>query len=121
VPRGWSKEAPILTQSRIDVPASNASVGAGPVAVAGVAWAPDRGISRVEVQVDGGEWQNATIATPIGPQTWVQWKWTWQAEPGDHALVVRATDGAGEVQTDQVTRPDPDGARGHHSIGVRVA
>ena len=92
-----------------------------PVAVAGVAWAPDRGISRVEVRVDEGEWQNATIATPIGPQTWVQWKWAWQAEPGEHVIAVRATDGAGEVQTDQVSPPDPDGARGHHTIRVRVA
>ena len=121
VPRGYAKEAPIKTMSRIDVPAANGSVGAGPVAVAGVAWAPDRGISRVEVQVDDGEWQNATIATPIGPQTWVQWKWTWQATPGEHVIAVRATDGAGEVQTDRVTPPDPDGARGYHSIGVRVA
>ena len=121
VPRGWSKEAPILTQSRIDVPLWNSGVSAGPVAVAGVAWAPDRGISRVEVRVDDGEWQNATIATPIGPQTWVQWKWAWQAEPGDHVIAVRATDGAGAVQTDQVTPPDPDGARGYHTIGVRVA
>ncbi len=121
VPRGWAKEAPILTQSRIDVPASNAGVSAGPVAVAGVAWAPDRGISRVEVQVDDGEWQNATIATPIGPQTWVQWKWAWQATPGEHVIAVRATDGAGEVQTDQITPPAPDGARGYHAIRVRVA
>jgi DMSO/TMAO reductase YedYZ molybdopterin-dependent catalytic subunit len=121
VPRGWAKEAPVLTQSRIDVPSANGSVGPGPVALAGVAWAPDRGISRVEVRVDEGEWQNATIAAPIGPQTWVQWKWTWQAAPGEHLIAVRATDGAGEVQTDQVTRPDPDGARGHHTIKVRVA
>ena len=120
VPRGWAKEAPILTQSRIDVPGSGSSVREGAVAVAGVAWAPDRGISKVEVAVDGGAWQQATIATPIGPQTWVQWKWTWQATSGDHQIEVRATDGTGEVQTDSVTRPDPDGARGHHRIAVRV-
>ncbi len=121
VPRGWAKEAPILTQSRIDVPNGSAQVTAGPVAVAGVAWAPDRGIARVEVSVDDGPWEEAVIATPIGPQTWVQWKWTWQATSGDHVLAVRATDGAGEVQTDRVTRPDPDGARGHHRVSVRVA
>jgi DMSO/TMAO reductase YedYZ molybdopterin-dependent catalytic subunit len=121
VPRGWAKEAPILTQSRIDVPDRNARVPAGPVAVAGVAWAPDRGISRVEVRVDGGDWQDATIATAIGPQTWVQWKLAWQATAGEHTLTVRATDGTGEVQTDMVTRPDPDGARGYHQIAVSVA
>jgi DMSO/TMAO reductase YedYZ molybdopterin-dependent catalytic subunit len=121
VPRGWAKEAPILTQSRIDVPRGEATMPAGTVAVAGVAWAPDRGISSVEVSVDGGAWQQATLAAEIGPQTWVQWKWSWQATAGDHVLAVRAIDGTGEVQTDQVTRPDPDGARGHHRIAVRVA
>ena len=120
IPRGWAKEAPVLTQSRIDVPNGTAQVQAGPVAVAGVAWAPDRGIVAVEVSVDGGPWQEAVIAAPIGPQTWVQWKWTWQATPGEHILAVRATDGTGEVQTDRVTRPDPDGARGHHQVAVRV-
>jgi DMSO/TMAO reductase YedYZ molybdopterin-dependent catalytic subunit len=120
VPRGWAKEAPILTQSRIDVPQGNASVKAGPVAVAGVAWAPDRGIEKVEVSVDGGDWQAATLATEIGPQTWVQWKWTWGATPGSHVLEVRATDGTGETQTAQQTPPPPDGARGHHRIAVQV-
>jgi DMSO/TMAO reductase YedYZ molybdopterin-dependent catalytic subunit len=120
VPRGWAKKAPILTQSRIDVPSGNGQVAAGTVAVAGVAWAPDRGISRVEVRVDDGDWQDAQLATAIGPQTWVQWKYPWQAAAGDHVLTVRATDGMGEVQSDQVTRPDPDGARGYHSIAVRV-
>ena len=121
VPRGWAKEAPILTQSRIDVPHANATVKTGIVNVAGVAWAPDRGISKVEVSVDGGDWQAATLSTEIGPQTWVQWKLPWQAEPGDHVLAVRATDGTGETQTDLVTRPDPDGARGYHQIRVKVA
>jgi DMSO/TMAO reductase YedYZ molybdopterin-dependent catalytic subunit len=120
VPRGWAKEAPILTQSRIDVPGGQ-TVAAGPVAVAGVAWAPDRGISKVEVRVDGGAWQTATLATELSAATWVQWKWVWQATSGQHILEVRATDGTGEVQTDQVTPPDPDGARGHHQIAVQVA
>ncbi len=121
VPRGWAKEAPILTQSRIDVPQSGASVKAGVVTVAGVAWAPDRGISKVEISVDGGDWQPAALATEIGPQTWVQWKLPWQAVAGDHVLEVRATDGTGEVQTDLVSPPPPDGARGHHRIEVKVA
>lgn len=121
VPRGWAKEAPILTQSRIDTPRRNAALQPGSVPVAGVAWAPDRGISRVEVNVDGGEWQEATLATAIGPQTWVQWQWTWQATSGDHTIFVRATDGNGEVQPAEFTRPDPDGARGHHKIPVKVA
>ena len=121
VPRGWAKEAPILTQSRIDRPHDGQTVQPGTVAVAGVAWAPDRGIARVEVQVDEGEWQEALISTPISDATWVQWVLRWEATSGDHRLKVRATDGTGEVQTADTSRPDPDGARGHHTISVQVA
>jgi DMSO/TMAO reductase YedYZ molybdopterin-dependent catalytic subunit len=120
VPRGWAKEAPILTQARIDVPQTGLRIPAGPVAVAGVAWAPDRGINKVEVRVDGGQWQTATLATELSAATWVQWKWTWQAAVGMHFIEVRATDGTGDVQTDKVTPPDPDGARGHHQIQVQI-
>ena len=121
VPRGWAKEAPILTQSRIDVPRDGSNVRTGPVTIAGVAWAPDRGIEKVELSVDGGPWQPARLATELSPATWVQWMLPWQATPGDHVIEVRATDGTGEVQTDLVTRPDPDGARGHHRIAVHAA
>jgi len=120
VPLGWAKEAPILTQSRIDVPSSGASLPAGPQPVAGVAWAPDRGVAAVEVQVDDGPWAPAELSTPISDATWVQWLYRWQAATGAHTLRVRATDGDGEIQTDRVTRPPPDGARGHHTIQVRV-
>jgi DMSO/TMAO reductase YedYZ molybdopterin-dependent catalytic subunit len=120
VPRGWAKEAPILTQSRIDVPRNGMQITAGTVAVAGVAWAPDRGISKVEVRVDAGPWQAATLATELSAATWVQWKWAWQAAAGTHVIEVRATDGTGAVQTDQVTPPAPDGARGHDQIQVEV-
>jgi hypothetical protein len=121
VPRGWAKEAPILTQSRIDVPRHGSTLDPGPVAVAGVAWAPDRGISAVEVQVDGGAWVPAELADAITPATWVQWVLRWEATSGEHLLRVRATDGNGEIQTADVTRPPPDGARGHHTIGVNVS
>jgi hypothetical protein len=120
VPLGWSKEAPILTQSRIDVPHDGAGVPAGPLTIAGVAWAPDRGVSAVEVRVDDGPWGPATLSTPIAKATWVQWRTSWAATPGDHTIEVRATDGTGTVQTDAVSPPAPDGARGHHRIRVRV-
>jgi DMSO/TMAO reductase YedYZ molybdopterin-dependent catalytic subunit len=120
VPLGWAKEAPILTQSRIDVPRSGAQLSAGMQPVAGVAWAPDRGVQRVEVQVDGGAWNEAELSAPISDATWVQWLYRWDATPGGRTLSVRATDGSGEVQTDQVSRPAPDGARGHHTIDVNV-
>jgi len=121
VPLGWAKEAPILTQSRIDVPRSGSSLPAGSVAVAGVAWAPDRGISAVEVKVDDEAWRVAEVSTPISDATWVQWLYRWEATSGEHRVSVRATDGDGDVQTDRVTRPPPDGARGHHTIRVTVS
>lgn len=121
VPLGWSKEGPILTQSRIDVPQDRASVAAGTVPIAGVAWAPDRGISGVEVQVDEDGWAAAEISTPISNATWVQFVHRWEATSGEHLIRVRATDGSGEVQTDERTQPAPDGARGHHTIRVSVA
>jgi len=120
IPLGWSKYGPILTQSRIDVPRFGASLPAGPVVVAGVAWAPDRGISGVEVRVDTGEWQPAALSTPISRATWVQWRFDWTAPAGSHRLEVRAIDGNGEIQTEDITPPAPDGARGHHRISVNV-
>ena len=121
VPLGWAKDAPILTQSRIDVPQSGATVPAGPVTIGGVAWAPDRGIEKVEFNIDGGAWQTAPISKPISNATWVQWQATWTATNGRHAISVRATDGTGDVQTAELTDPAPDGARGHHTITVFVS
>jgi DMSO/TMAO reductase YedYZ molybdopterin-dependent catalytic subunit len=121
VPLGWAKEAPILTQSRIDVPRGGSPLQPGTQPVAGVAWAPDRGVAGVEVQVDDGAWMPAEISAAISDATWVQWLFRWQATAGQHTLRVRATDGEGTVQTDQSTRPAPDGARGRHTIQVNVA
>ena len=118
VPLGWAQKAPILTQSRIDTPGSG-SVAAGHVPIAGVAWAPDRGVSKVEVGIDG-QWQEARLSSPISDATWVQWVYDWNSTPGNHHIEVRATDGNGEVQTDQRTAPAPDGARGWHSVDVNV-
>ena len=88
--------------------------------IAGVAWAPDRGIASVELQIDDLDWTPATISTPISDATWVQFVHPWEATAGDHRISVRATDGDGVVQTDERTRPEPDGARGHHMIEVSV-
>jgi DMSO/TMAO reductase YedYZ molybdopterin-dependent catalytic subunit len=120
VPRGWSAEGPIKTMSRIDVPAGLTEVAAGTVAVAGVAWAPTRGIGRVEVQVDDEPWQQAELAAPVNDLTWRQWLLRWEATPGRHRLRVRATDGDGETQTDQRAPVMPDGATGWHTITVTV-
>jgi DMSO/TMAO reductase YedYZ molybdopterin-dependent catalytic subunit len=121
IPLGWAKDGPILTQSRIDVPEDGKQVAAGPVAIAGIAFAPDRGISGVEVRIDDGDWQKATLSQAISRATWVQWTLPWTAAAGRHSIEVRAIDGTGEVQTDRMTDPAPDGARGHHTISVDVA
>ena len=117
VPLGWAKQAPILTQSRIDVPRRAGRVPAGGVEVAGVAWAPTRGISRVEVLLDDVEpWHTAEMSVPLSTAAWVQWRVTVEAAAGAHTLQVRATDGTGETQTSDRTPPAPDGARGYHTI-----
>jgi DMSO/TMAO reductase YedYZ molybdopterin-dependent catalytic subunit len=121
VDRGWAKDGPIKTQSRIDVPASGASVAAGTVTIAGVAWSPPQGIGRVEVAVDDGPWHEATLGAVASSNTWVQWSWDWVGAPaGTHVAVVRATDGNGVVQTDVPTPPEPSGATGWHYRGFTV-
>ncbi len=121
IPRGWAKEAPIKTQSRIDVPTSRQVLDPGPNVIAGVAWAPLRGIDRVEVQVGDGEWQAADISTPLSDRAWVQWKAEVDLESGRHQVRVRATDGTGDTQTAERASPRPDGATGHHQVRLQVA
>ena len=118
MPRGWSKEGPIKTQSRIDIP--QRSVPAGMVTVAGVAWAPTRGVSRVEVRVDEGEWIEATLGPVLGEEAWVQWWTDLDLAPGDYEIECRATDGTGAVQTEVRSNPAPNGATGWHLKPVRV-
>ena len=120
ISRGWAKDGPIKTMSRIDVPGGGGRLPAGRTAIAGVAWAPSRGVSAVEVRVDDGEWQQCRIGDVASENTWVQWLYEWDATPGDHAISVRATDAQGDVQTGDVTSPAPDGATGWHTRRVRV-
>lgn len=119
IPRGWAREGPIKTQTRIDVPRQS-TVPAGRQPIAGVAWAPSRGIDRVEVRIDDGPWRAARLADALGVDAWRQWVYDWDATPGRHTISARATDGTGEVQTAQVAPPAPDGASGHHRIEVQV-
>ncbi len=120
VPRGWSKQGPIKTQSRIDRPLHNRRIQAGMETIAGVAWAPNRGISKVEVSIDDGPWMEADLAESISDDSWRQWSLAWQATEGRHLVAVRATDGTGETQTDALAPPRPDGATGWHTISVVV-
>ncbi|MFD5276212.1 molybdopterin-dependent oxidoreductase [Pseudarthrobacter sp. NPDC058362] len=118
--RGWSERGPIKTMARVDVPRSFAKVPAGKVAVGGTAWAQTRGITKVELQIDDGDWVEAVLSTEASVDTWRQWSYEWDAAPGAHYLKVRATDGTGEVQTDQRADPVPDGASGWQSVMVTV-
>jgi DMSO/TMAO reductase YedYZ molybdopterin-dependent catalytic subunit len=120
VPRGWSQQAPIKTESRIDTPRDGAKRKAGTVAVAGVAWAQHRGISKVEVQVDNGPWQPATLAATVSSDTWREWSYAWPATAGKHDVRVRATDMTGQTQTSEQADPAPNGASGWHTIQVQV-
>ena len=117
--RGYSVKAPIKTSSRIDVPRSFAKVKSGDrVPVAGVAWSQDRGITAVEVRVDGGRWQEAELAEQDNIDTWRQWVWMWEPTGGNHTLEVRATDETGATQTDKRVPIAPNGSTGWHSVNV---
>jgi DMSO/TMAO reductase YedYZ molybdopterin-dependent catalytic subunit len=122
VPRGWAKQAPIKTQSRIDTPRGGSPLQVGTHAVAGVAWAPTRGISKVEVQFgEGAGWVEAELSEPLSENAWVQWRADWEAmEPGTYVITCRATDGDGNTQTPEIVPPAPDGATGWHSRTVVV-
>ena len=120
VKRGWSEQASVKTESRIDTPKPGKALAAGPVVIAGVAWAQRKGIARVEVGVDG-VWQEATLATQDTVDTWRQWYYRWQATPGAHKIQVRATDQTGYTQTAVVHGAEPNGATGYHTIQVNVA
>jgi DMSO/TMAO reductase YedYZ molybdopterin-dependent catalytic subunit len=118
--RGYSVKAPIKTSSRIDVPRSFARLRSGAVTVAGVAWAQGRGIGVVEVRVDGGTWQQAQLADADGVDSWRQWRWRWDARPGNHTIEVRATDGTGHSQTADRAPIAPNGSTGWHRVDVTV-
>jgi DMSO/TMAO reductase YedYZ molybdopterin-dependent catalytic subunit len=122
VDRGWSEEALARTTSVID---SVATLAADPetgiVPIGGIAWSGDEGISKVEVQVDDGPWQEAQLREPpLSPLSWVQWRLDWEGESGSHEFRVRAYDGNGELQIIESSGARPDGATGIHSVRMRV-
>ncbi len=120
VERGWSREARPQIVSVIDTIAVDAAED-GVVPVGGIAWAGDRGIWQVEVQVDDGAWEPAALRTPpLSALTWVQWRYDWPATPGRHTLRVRAMDGTSTLQTSREQGVRPDGATGYHSRTVTI-
>jgi len=120
VDRGWDQEAPIKISARIDTPRTLAKVPAGTTVIGGVAWAQTKGISKVEVAIDGDDFQEATLADELTVNTWRQWTLPWDAPAGRHRITVRATDGDGVLQTEDRADPFPNGASGWMSIFVDV-
>lgn len=119
--RGWTREAKVKMTSRIDLPTDGAVLTTKPTWIAGVAYASNQGIGRVEVSTDAGAtWQPATLRRPLGSLTWVLWQYRWQPTSGSHVLAVRAIDLAGNVQTISEAPPLPDGASGYHAAQVFV-
>jgi DMSO/TMAO reductase YedYZ molybdopterin-dependent catalytic subunit len=116
VERGWDAAAIVKTMSVIDT-VYQSEEDTNSVLVGGIAFAGAREISKVEVQVDDGAWQEAELRAPaVSPLTWVQWRYMWPAQEGRHTFRVRAYDGTGELQQTEVSAPHPSGATGIHSV-----
>ncbi len=121
VVRGWSQEARPKIVSVIDTIAKDEPGDDGRVPVGGIAWAGDRSITKVELQIDDGNWLETTLRTPtLSPLTWVQWRYDWSPLSGKHEFRVRATDGNGDLQIEEKSGVRPDGATGFHSKDVRI-
>lgn len=124
--QGWGPDFVTPTRSRIDVPENDSWIKiadmAKGVTVKGIAYGGDRGVSKVEISLDGGDnWEPATITYPGTKLTWALWKYDWSPkEPGDYSLVVRATDGEGEVQELEEDRAFTSGVTGFHEIAVHL-
>ncbi|CAB4909660.1 unannotated protein [freshwater metagenome] len=116
--RGWGALGPIKTAARIDTPRSGSSVTAGKTVFAGVAWDQHTGIEAVEVQVDEGKWMPATLSEEYSKDTWRQWMIELDLPAGQHAIRARATNSAGELQTNKTADTVPDGATGYPKISV---
>jgi DMSO/TMAO reductase YedYZ molybdopterin-dependent catalytic subunit len=116
---GWDNIAEIKTASRIDLPRELTEVSDAAV-VAGLAWAGDRGIRRVEVSLDGGAtWLPATLRRELARAAWRQWRFPLPpGAAGRRSLTVRAVDGRGDLQTAKEAPPHPSGASGYHQVDV---
>jgi DMSO/TMAO reductase YedYZ molybdopterin-dependent catalytic subunit len=122
IPRGWAKEGPVVTQSRIDTPKPGSRVrGGADFVFGGVAWAPNIGVDKVELSVDGGPWLEAEVADPLSKSSWVLWKLDYDLPAGKHDVMVRATDATGYTQTDALAPPAPSGATGWHTVSFSAS
>ena len=119
VRRGWDKDAVMRATSVIDTVAVADVVTTGDqqlIPVGGIAHAGDRGISRVEVKVDNGDWTPAELRTPLSQTTWVIWRYDWPFQSGDHTFAVRCYDGNNQMQITTVEGTRPSGATGIDTV-----
>jgi DMSO/TMAO reductase YedYZ molybdopterin-dependent catalytic subunit len=119
--RKWATAAPVKLSSRVDTPRPLSTVDAGQQVIGGVAWAQPDGVARVEVRLDGGEWQEARLGPSAGVEYWRQWYLPWEAVPGSHQIAVRATNRRGRTQTAERATPFPDGSSGIQQVVVNVS
>ena len=123
VVRGWDKEAVVRATSVIDTVAVNQKFeqdGQQLIPVGGIAWAGSRGISKVEVSVDDGDWVEAELRDPLSGETWVIWRYNWAFTDGSHTFAVRCYDGNGDLQITDNNPPHPSGATGIDSVTATV-
>ena len=117
VERGWDEVARVMTTSVIDTVAVRDVIdreGRRLVPVGGIAFAGARGISKVQVQVDGGPWQDAQLRSPLSETTWVIWRYDWPFAAGNHTFAVRCAEGDGTPQIEEERGNRPSGATGIH-------
>jgi len=120
--RDWATHAPIKISSRIDTPKVLDTIDAGDTFIGGIAWAQQNGgVAQVQVQIDGGAWQDAQLGPSAGNDYWRQWHFPWRAEPGSHTLSCRVIDGMGNTQSSARMNPFPEGSSGIQSLIVTVA
>jgi DMSO/TMAO reductase YedYZ molybdopterin-dependent catalytic subunit len=124
VVQGWDRTASMKTTSVIDTVATDSiDVRGGRmyVPIGGIAHAGDRGISKVEVQVDGGGWEEAELRQPLSQLTWVIWRYDWPFAAGNHRFAVRATDGQGHPQETESQPVFPSGATGIYEKTAQIS
>ncbi len=124
VERNWDKVARMNATSVIDTVAVDATYedesGQKLIPIGGIAHAGARGISKVEVRVDGGSWQEAELRDPLSDVTWVIWRYDWMFEAGDHTFEVRCAEGDGTPQIEEVREARPSGSTGIHSVEEEI-
>lgn len=120
--KGWTDDGTIHIFSRIDSPGHYQSLQGPQQRLRGIAYGGPESISEVQLSFDQEKtWVSAEIEPPLSPLTWVIWNYDWSPpKPGKHMVSVRAIDTKGKIQTSEITRPQPAGATGLHSIVLDV-